>query len=296
MKKALNAIFNNRYVKTIIDVSMRVDIVTASSSVAYFGLLSIFPAIIIIATLLPYFGLTITTALSYVQWAVPKSVYGFVRPIIESILGHNGVGVLSASIVITLWSLSRVVASIRTAQNGIYGVQPKNIAIIDRFISMAWMILVLGIMGILILIASVGSNVLEALPISSHIVRQIESAKLPVVATGLFIGAALFNWVLPVKKPRLQWAWTGTTIQVALVLWLTKIFGWYVNLASQAYTFYQALSSAIIVLLWINFIAMAALIGTIVTASLEELFPSKRDKKAILKHFSRKIIRNNGKS
>ncbi|MDU2152489.1 MAG: YhjD/YihY/BrkB family envelope integrity protein, partial [Weissella confusa] len=175
MKKALNAIFNNRYVKTIIDVSMRVDIVTASSSVAYFGLLSIFPAIIIIATLLPYFGLTITTALSYVQWAVPKSVYGFVRPIIESILGHNGVGVLSASIVITLWSLSRVVASIRTAQNGIYGVQPKNIAIIDRFISMAWMILVLGIMGILILIASVGSNVLEALPISSHIVRQIES-------------------------------------------------------------------------------------------------------------------------
>ena len=83
MKKALNAIFNNRYVKTIIDVSMRVDIVTASSSVAYFGLLSIFPAIIIIATLLPYFGLTITTALSYVQWAVPKSVYGFVRPIIE---------------------------------------------------------------------------------------------------------------------------------------------------------------------------------------------------------------------
>ena len=197
---------------------------------------------------------------------------------------------------ITLWSLSRVVASIRTAQNGIYGVQPKNIAIIDRFISMAWMILVLGIMGILILIASVGSNVLEALPISSHIVRQIESAKLPVVATGLFIGAALFNWVLPVKKPRLQWALTGTTIQVALVLWLTKIFGWYVNLASQAYTFYQALSSAIIVLLWINFIAMAALIGTIVTASLEELFPSKRDKKAILKHFSRKIIRNNGKS
>ncbi|MFL4497894.1 MULTISPECIES: YihY/virulence factor BrkB family protein [Weissella] len=295
MSEIIKRIFNNRIVKTIIDVSMRVDIVTASSSIAYFGLLSIFPAIIIIATLLPYFGLTISTALSYVQMAVPTSVYDFARPIIESILGQKGVGVLSASIIITLWSLSRVVASIRTAQNGIYGVQPKTIAIIDRFISMAWMILVLGIMGILLIIASVGSNILEALPISANLVQQIESAKSPVVIGGLFIGASLFNWVLPVKKPRLQWALVGTTVQVALVIWLTKIFGWYVSLASQAYTFYQALSSAIILLLWINFIALAALIGTIVTATLEELFPSQNDKLAVIQTFGKSIIRKNGK-
>ena len=102
MSEVIKRIFNNRVIKTIIDVSMRVDIVTASSSIAYFGLLSIFPAIIIIATLLPYFGLTISTALSYVQMAVPTSVYDFTRPIIESILGQKGVGVLSASIIITL--------------------------------------------------------------------------------------------------------------------------------------------------------------------------------------------------
>nr|WP_252988744.1 YhjD/YihY/BrkB family envelope integrity protein [Weissella cibaria] len=90
MSEVIKRIFNNRVIKTIIDVSMRVDIVTASSSIAYFGLLSIFPAIIIIATLLPYFGLTISTALSYVQMAVPTSVYDFARPIIESILGQKG--------------------------------------------------------------------------------------------------------------------------------------------------------------------------------------------------------------
>ena len=110
----------------------------------------------------------------------------------------------------------------------------------------------------------------------------------------LFIGASLFDWVLPVKKPRLQWAIVETIVQVTIVIWLTKIFGWYISLASQAYTFYQALSSAIILLLWINFIALAALIGTIVTATLEELFPSQNDKLAVIQTFGKSIIRKNG--
>jgi len=289
--KFIKWLTKTKLITTIVDVATRIDIITASSSIAYFGVLSIFPAIIVVGTLLPYCGLTIGTALSYAQASVPISVYDFLRPIITSILSQNGFGVLSASIIFTLWSLSRVVASIRIAQNGIFGVTAKNMAIIDRLISMAWLMVVLGIMGLLLLIASIGSNILVTLPINPHLIHQIESAKQPVVAIGLFIGISLFNWILPAKKPRLQWALIGTILQVAMVFGLTQAFGWYVSLATrQAYSFYQALGSAIFVLLWLNFTALASLIGTIVTAILEELFPSKNDRLATIQTLSRVII------
>lgn len=282
-----------KLITTIVDVATRIDIITASSSIAYFGVLSIFPAIIVIGTLLPYFGLTIETALSYAQASLPVSVYDFLRPIITSILHQNGFGVLSASIIFTLWSLSRVVASIRIAQNGIFGVTAKNMAIIDRLISMAWLMVVLGIMGLLLLVASLGSSILAALPINHHLIHQIESAKQPVVALGLFIGISLFNWILPAKKPRLQWALIGTILQVAMIFGLTQAFGWYVSRATQqAYSFYQALGSAIFVLLWLNFTALASLIGTIVTATLEELFPSKNDHLATIQTFGKSIMQS----
>lgn len=296
MKQFFKNLINNKLVATIIDVTSRVDIITASSSIAYFGLLSIFPAIVILGTLLPYLGLKIDTALKYAQTAVPESIFTFIEPIIRSILSQNGVGVLSASIIITLWSLSRVVSSIRIAQNGIYNVQANSVAIFDRFISMFWLIIILAIIGVLLIIASVGSNILEALPISGNIVYQIESAKRLVVVLGLFIGAFLFNTLLPIKKPRIIWISIGTIIQITLVIWLAKAFGWYVNIAAQAFTFYQALSSAIILLLWINFIALASLIGTIITAILEELFPPRSSDRASNWYILKLFFRNSGKN
>src|SRR5699024_2517906 len=125
----------------------------------YFDLLSIFPAIVILGTLLPYLGLTIDTALKYAQTAVPESVFTFIDPVIRSILSQNGVGILSISIVITLWSLSRVVSSIRIAQNGIYNVKPNSVAIFDRFISMFWLLFFLVFIVLFLFFASLAKIV-----------------------------------------------------------------------------------------------------------------------------------------
>lgn len=295
MKLLFKNFLNNKFVTTIINVVSRVDIITASSSIAYFGLLSLFPGIVILSTILPYLGLTIDTALNYVQTAVPESVFTFLDPIIRSVLSQNGVGAISISIVITLWSLSRVVSAIRVAQNGIYNVQPNNVAIFNRFISMFWLIIILLIIGILLIIASVGTNVLDALPISSQIMYKIESAKRLIVIVGLFIGAFLFNTFLPIKRPRFIWNIVGTIIQITLVIWLAKAFGWYINLATRAFSFYQALSSAIILLLWINFIALASLIGTIITAILQEIFPPHISDRASNWYMIKLFFRNSGK-
>ncbi|WP_022792078.1 YihY/virulence factor BrkB family protein [Weissella halotolerans] len=279
MSHYLRRIFGSRFARVILDYTTRLDLGYASASISYFALLSIFPAVIVLGSFLSIAGVQLTTIVTYLKDTMPPSVSTFLHSVIQSILHQNGVGIFSISIVVTLWSVSRVVAAIRTSQNIIYGVQAKNIAIVDRFISLLWMILIFSLIALLLLFAAIGSNILDALPLDRQIISHIESAKPFIVAGGLFIGLSLFNWLLPAKKPWLPWAIVGTIFEVWMMLNLANLFSWYVFIVARAYSFYQAISSVIVTMLWMNFMSLVSLVGTIITAILDELWPANNHKK-----------------
>lgn len=277
MSQTLSKIWQNKYVQVIIDYFSRLDLGYASASIAYFSLLSIFPLLIVIGNLLSIVGLELDSVLRFLATFLPESIISILQPIVKSILFQNGIGVLSISLIVTLWSVTRLVASIRLSQNQIYGVPAKNIAIIDRFVSLFWLVLILSIASALLLFAAVGSNVLDLLPINADTVRTLKSAKPLIVFVGLFITLTLFNWLLPTKKPWLPWAVTGTIIEVLFMMVSAHFFSLYVGFIAQAYSFYQAINSVIITMVWMNFIAFVGLLGTIITAILNHLWPA-RDK------------------
>ncbi|AIG65174.1 YihY/virulence factor BrkB family protein [Weissella tructae] len=277
MPQTLSKIWQNKYVQVIIDYFSRLDLGYASASIAYFSLLSIFPLLIVIGNLLSIVGLELDSVLRFLATFLPESIISILQPIVKSILFQNGIGVLSISLIVTLWSVTRLVASIRLSQNQIYGVPAKNIAIIDRFVSLFWLVLILSIASALLLFAAVGSNVLDLLPINADTVRTLKSAKPLIVFVGLFITLTLFNWLLPTKKPWLPWAVTGTIIEVLFMMVSAHFFSLYVGFIAQAYSFYQAINSVIITMVWMNFIAFVGLLGTIITAILNHLWPA-RDK------------------
>lgn len=274
MNKMLKVFWQNPYVKIIIDYFCRIDFGYASASIAYFSLLSIFPMLIVIGNLLSIVGLELNTVVTFLDSFLPESIMHILQPIVKSILFQNSVGVLSISLVVTLWSVTRLIASIRTSQNQIYGVPAKNIAIIDRFVSLFWFVLILAAAAILLLFAAVGSNVLDILPINDETVRILKSAKPLIVFVGLFITMTLFNWLLPTKKPWLPWAIIGTTIEVLCMMFLAHLFSRYVTFITQAYSFYQAINSVIITMVWMNFLAFVGLLGTTIIAILNHIWPA----------------------
>lgn len=275
MIEKIKKVMKNPNIKLLMVLIKRVDIPNASAAIAYYAMLAIFPMIIVAAALLPLFGITTDVALDYLQTALPRTIYQMVVPIVKSILSQSGVGALSLSLVVTLWSLSRVIVTVRNAQNQIFDYEPKNVAIIERLISLLWMVVVLGAMGALVVLASIGSMILSVLPIDQMFVQRLESAKLLIVFLGLFFGMGLFNWVLPGKKPRLIWALVGTAVEVVALLLLSKLFGYYVAIAGRTYSFYQAVGSVIILLIWLNLIATVIMLSTLVTAFLDEKWPGE---------------------
>jgi membrane protein len=281
----LRRIWQNKWAQAIFDYTFRIDMPAVAGAMAYFVILAIIPVIIVAAAVLPYFGLTVDVALDYFKTIAPKSIYTFIVPVVKSVLGTPSPWSLSLAGLVSLWSLSRVVATLRNALNDLYQVKPKHMAVFDRFVSMAWMILVMVVLGLIIVIASVGSNILEALPISHDLVMQMEQAKLQIVIVGLFIGTGLFNWVLPAKKPRFIWVLIGTTVELVGLLILTKIFSWYVATSGSSYSFVFTIGSVILFLLWMSFVAMVGLIGNALIALLDNMYPAMSMKDPNRRHF-----------
>lgn len=62
---------------------------------AYYTLLSLFPALLVIASLLPYLNIQTETVLESIEPMVPESIFSMLKPIIHSFLNTRSGGVLS---------------------------------------------------------------------------------------------------------------------------------------------------------------------------------------------------------
>lgn len=278
MKMKIKKMTDNVYIKTIYTTIVRIDLGVSTAAISYYGLLSSFPAIIFLAAILPLLGLTTDEIMHFLDNGMPQSITGMLSPMIESILKHPGVGTLSLSAVVALWSLSRVIAMIRQSQNEIYDVKVSSNSFLGRAISVAWLILLLGIMAILFLVFSIGSNILDALPINAQLTSQLNYLKSAAIPIGMFFGLCLFNFLIPAKNPRFIFVVIGTMVQLLGMLLLAKGFGFYVKIAGHSYSFYQAIGSVVILMIWLNLVATIALIGTMVTAILDQLWPQRNER------------------
>ncbi|WP_165964827.1 YihY/virulence factor BrkB family protein [Periweissella cryptocerci] len=267
----IKKILGNKTLKLFIEYFNRADISNASAVIAYYALLALFPAVIAIGSMLPYIGIKLSSALAYLKTAVPVNIYTVLAPIIKSILGHQGVGLFSVGLIVTLWSLSKLVALFRQRLDIIYDVKSNRPAILGRFVSMIWIIAVIALMGTLIFLTTISKTVLthlEALKGAERWVHLVEGAKWPVVIVILVLGVLLLNYALPAKRPRFKWALIGSMIEVVGFLALTQVFGFYVSIAASRYSFYQAIGSIIILLIWLNLVAEIALVGATIIAIL----------------------------
>lgn len=271
MVEKIKQLTQNKWIKLFQEYFLRADIGNSSAIIAYYSLLSLFPAIIALGAILPFLGIDINHSLELLKTAVPTNIYQVLTPIIRSVLSRQSVGLFSVGIVVTLWSLSKVVAAFRQRLDIIYNVKKRQSTILVRFISMAWLIATVGVLGIIIVITSLSNLILEQLATFKELrpwLHIIQNAKWPVVFAILIIGVMILNYALPAKRPKFKWALLGSVMEVIGFLGLSQLFGIYVNLAASKYSFYQAIGTVIILLIWLNLVASIALFGATIIAIL----------------------------
>ncbi|MFI1279823.1 YihY/virulence factor BrkB family protein [Streptomyces sp. NPDC020858] len=240
-----------------------------AAALTYYGVLALFPALLVIVSLLGLAGESTTTRLlDDLQQLTPGSARALIRDAVEQLQGHSGVGSLMAvvGLVVALWSASGYVAAFIRSANAVYDIPEGRPVwkVLPLRLALTVTLMVLACAGALIVVftGAVARRAGTALGVGDSALTVWSIAKWPVLVLLVTIMIALLYWAAPNAKGRgFRWVTPGSLL--ALLIWMIASggFAFYVaNFASYNKT-YGTVAGVIVFLVWLWITNLAILLG-----------------------------------
>ena len=250
------------------------EVTTSAAVLAYYTLLSIFPAVLVIGNLLPMLGLNAKTVLAYLQTAVPPSIYDFIRPLIYDFLDRGSGGLLTTGALVAVWSTSQGIAAFQRSVNRAYGVARYQNPVINRVASFVWVLVLLLFIFILNFAYGLGEQIMLALQgvfnFSSRYVNVFAQVRWPVTFGGLFIALTLLYYFVPNARVRLRYVVVGALVVALAWMGVSRLFSLYTRFFSHNITSYKTIGAFILLMIWLDLSGMLVMFGATVNATLQD--------------------------
>ena len=130
-----------------------------SAGLAYFFLLSLFPLLITMFSLVPYLPIESKHIFTFIEDFAPGETATFIQKNLETIFAkHNG-GLLSFGVIATLWAASNGMNGIIRAVNRAYEIEENRPFIFVRGMSVLFTIVMIFVFVIALLLPVFGQNI-----------------------------------------------------------------------------------------------------------------------------------------
>ena len=248
------------------------------AGLTYYAVLSLFPALLALISLLGVFGQgesTTDTLLELVDRIGQDDPVDQLREPITQMTETNAAGyALLVGLAIAVWSASGYVGAFGRAMNKIYEVdegrpfwklRPLNLAITVVAVLLAAVVL-LG----LVVTGPFARELGDTLELGDTTVTVWNIVKWPIMLLVVVFLVALLYYATPnVKQPKFRWISVGAGLAIIVWILASAAFGLYVaNFGSYNKT-YGSLAGVIILLLWIWLTNLALLFGAEIDAEIE---------------------------
>jgi YihY family inner membrane protein len=247
-----------------------------AAALTYYSVLSIFPALLVVVSLVDLAGqATIQTLLDNLGQVAPGSVNQILATGIDNLRRTRGsAGVLAlVSLAAALWLASRYIAAFMRASNAIYDV-PEGRPIWKTLpirIGVTVVVMVLLAVSAVAVVATGGlaARLGRLLGLGSTAVTVWDIAKWPVLLLIVGFLFGLLYWASPNARQPFRWVTPGGIL--AVVVWVLASAGFAVyvaNFGSYNKT-YGSLAGVIVFLVWLWLSNTAILLGAELNAELE---------------------------
>lgn len=249
-----------------------------AAALTYYSVLSMFPALIVLVSLLGLIGqgqATTDAILGFLNQYLPEAAAAQLRDPISSITENQraGLGVV-LGILTALWTASNYVNAFSRAMNSVYEM-PEGRPVWKlrpaMYLLTAVLILMVGV-AVLILVVSgpIARTIGNLVGLGDTAVQVWDIAKWPVLLLIVIVVIALLYYFTPnVKMPKFRWVSPGAALAIVVAALATAGFGLYVaNFGSYNAT-YGALAGVIIFLLWLWIMNVVILFGAELDAEVE---------------------------
>ncbi|WP_312872350.1 YihY/virulence factor BrkB family protein [Kibdelosporangium persicum] len=247
-----------------------------AAALTYYSVLSLFPGILVLTSLLGLLGPESTKALTdNIQQMAPGPARDLVLNAVNELKTANYLaGPLAIiSLVFALWTASGYIGAFIRASNAIYEVEegrPLFKTIPLRIGITLAIVVLLGVAALgVVLTGGIADRVGRFAGIGSTGVLIWDIAKWPVIAILISLAFALLYWAAPnVRHPGFRWLTPGSVLAVLLWVLASAGFSLYVaNFGSYNKT-YGSLAGIVIFLIWLWLSNLAVLLGAEFDAEL----------------------------
>ncbi|HEY6779295.1 MAG TPA: YihY/virulence factor BrkB family protein [Thermoleophilaceae bacterium] len=248
-----------------------------AAALTYYGVLAIFPALIVLVSVLGLIGSSATQPLiDNLGKVAPGPAKDIFTSAIKNLQGSQGAAGIFfiVGLVAALWSASGYVAAFMRASNSIYDIEegrPVWKTLPTRVVLTLVLLVLLAITAVAVtLTGGLAKQVGGVLGLSDTAVTVWNIAKWPVLLLIVSFMVALLYWAAPnVKHPKFRWVSPGGLLAVVGWVIASLGFAFYVaNFGSYNKT-YGALAGPIVFLVWLWISNILVLLGAEFNAELE---------------------------
>jgi membrane protein len=246
-----------------------------AASLTYYAVLSLFPALIALVSLLGVFGQSANALIAILEDIAPPDAVEVLRGPIEDFSRSPAAGfALVSGIVLAIWSASGYVGAFTRAMNRVYEIDEGRTFLklkpVQLLVTVTGILLILLMAIILAISGPVTDAVGNALGVgeAARVVWSI--AKWPVLALILVLMVAILYHATPnAKQPKFRWVSAGALLAIVVLVLASVAFAFYVANFSNYSRSYGSLAGVVIFLLWLWLANMALLFGAEFDAELE---------------------------
>jgi membrane protein len=248
-----------------------------AAALTYYGILSIFPALLVLVSLLGLAGQSTTQAVvDNVGQLAPGPATEILRNAITNLQNSQGAAGLLFFVGLAgaIWSASGYVGAFMRAANAIWDVEEgrpfwKTIPLRVAVTVVTLVLVTISALAV-VLTGPLAKTVGNIVGLGDTAVQVWDIAKWPVLVVLVsFMFAVLYYAAPNVKHPKFQWVSPGGLLAVVLWIVASALFAFYVaNFASYNKT-YGSLGGVIVFLVWLWITNIVILLGAEFNAELE---------------------------
>lgn len=245
-----------------------------AAGACYFIVLSVFPALMLLLSLLRYTGLDVQYLTELVSGFVPAALMPQVNRLIVSTYRASTGTMVSVSAVIALWSASRGIFGMLTGLNAIYDVPENRSWLYTRGVSVLYTFGFLLVLIATLVLSVFGDGLLEMIPVAESplwmlLDRAVDLRFLLLLVLQILLFTGVYM-VFPNRRNSFLESLPGAVLSSVGWMVFTNAFSMYVDLLPNYANIFGSVYLVALSMLWLYFCVSILFYGGVLNRYLSE--------------------------
>lgn len=248
------------------------DIFALGAQLAYYLMLSFFPFLIFLMTIVGFSKLNSAEILDGLRAILPTNVFTLIDTIVVDIVETQSAGLLGASIILTIWSASSGFRAVIKGLNKAYDINEKRSfikrAVVGMIFTLALVLIIIVTLAMLVFGELIGGYIVKIIPFEEA-VRLIWniSRYLIVVAMMVLVFATIYRYT-PARKIDWKEVYPGAIISTIGWIITSLGFSFYINNIANYSKFYGSIGAVFVLMTWLYLTSIILILGAEINSVL----------------------------